>query len=243
MLEIRLNETETDEQSRSAYEDVYSDVGLSQPMSFYLWLLDLLQLQPGESYLDISCGRAELVGAAQSTAASIYGLDLSHNALLVGGQRTGNQKLVTANSQQLPYADASFDVISSIGSLEHYTDMALAVREKSRVLKPNGRALILVPNTFSLFNNIWVAWRQGRTAVDPYQPIQRYGARYEWQDLLEDNGLVVEKTIKYETPWPRTSADRRHYFARPRELVRLLCTPFIPLNLAFCFVYFCRRAS
>jgi hypothetical protein len=107
-------------------------------------------------------------------------------------------------------------------------------------LRPDGLALFLVPNTFALLTNIWYAFRRGRTVIDPYQPIQRYGARYEWQELLEANGLVVERTLKFERVLPRTWKDLIAYLRRPKQVIRLLLTPFIPLNLAFSFIFICR---
>ena len=91
--------------------------------------------------------------------------------------------------------------------------------------------------------NVWIAFRQGRTSIDPYQPIQRYAARYEWQDLLEGNGLVVTKTQRYKSVRPRTWPDFLHYLRRPKQLVRLLLSPFIPLNLVWAFVFVCRKAD
>lgn len=241
-LEARLNAVNNDADSQAVYEAVYSDVGLSQPESYYLWILSLLDIKNGERLLDVSCGRSELLMFARQHGVQGHGIDLSENALIFGRNQHHNQRLATANSQQLPYADASFNVLCNLGSLEHYTDMPLAVREMARVLHPQGRALILVPNSFSLSLNIWMAWRNGRTYVDPYQPIQRYAARYEWQDLLEANGLQVMRTVKYEhPPFPLTASDRKRALTRPKEMIRLLATPLIPLNLAFCFVFICQK--
>ncbi len=243
MLEVRLNHVETDTESRQAYDIVYDEGDISQSHSFYLWTLDLLNLKSGESYLDVSCGLGELIALAQEKDVKTFGLDISHNALKAGQEKIGSKYLTTANSQDLPYADNSFDVISNIGSLEHFVDMKTAVREMARVLKPDGRAVILVPNTFSLLINVWIAFRKGRTSIDPYQPIQRYAARYEWQDLLQENGLTVEKTIKYEREWPRTKHDFMNYVRHPKQIIRLLLTPFVPLNMAWSFVFICRRTS
>jgi len=244
MLEARLNGTLTGADSQRGYEAVYSQVGnIAQSDSFYLWILDLLALQPGESYLDVSCGQAELPRLAQERDIQSFGMDLSHNALLTGHTLMQAQNLATANSQQLPYQSSSFDAISNIGSLEHYLDMPQAVREMARVLKANGRALILVPNTFSLLTNVWIAFRQGRTSIDPYQPIQRYAARYEWQELLENNGLKVIQTLKYERELPRTWPDFVNYARHPKQMARLLLTPFIPLNLVWSFVFICHKAN
>lgn len=240
MLEIRLPEISTNNDSRQAYDTIYTEGDISQRASFYLWLVDLFAIQPGDVYLDISCGRVHLPKLARARGAIAHGLDLSHAALKLGRERTGVTNVVTANSQELPYADNSFDVISNIGSLEHYVDMHAAIREMTRVLKPGGRAYVLVPNTFSLTTNIWIAMRQGYTSIDK-QPIQRYAARLEWQALIEESGLIVEKTIKYEREWPRTQADLVYYLTHLKDLARVLFQPFVPLNLAFCFVFIARK--
>lgn len=242
MLEVRLNKARSDQDSQQQYEHVYSEVGqIAQNDSFYQWVFQLLQLQPDDLYLDVSCGQAELPKLAQTNNLKGHGIDLSHNALIIGRQVFETHNLVTANSQQLPYKNNCFDVVSNIGSLEHYVDMKTAVQEMTRVLAPHGRAVVLVPNTFSLLNNIWIAYRQGRTSIDPYQPIQRYGARLEWQELLESNGLMVEKTIKYDRVKPKTKSEWYKILRHPKDLLRLLAAPIIPLNLAFCFVFICKK--
>ena len=238
-LEIRLKQEGKQQTAREAYEGIYRDVELWQSDSFYAWMFDQLQLEAGLRYLDVSCGRGELVQRALEQGVRAFGLDFSHNALLLGREQLGTRDLVTGDAMRLPYPASTFDVISNIGSLEHYADMPHAVREMRRVLRPGGKAIILLPNTFSLMPNIWIALRQGRTSFDPYQPIQRYGARREWQELLEENGLRVERTRKYERVWPRSWSDLWTLLRHPKELAHVLSAPFIPLNLAFCFVFIC----
>jgi SAM-dependent methyltransferase len=240
-FEIRLDETADSQQSRTAYDAIYQEGDISQTDSFYQWVLAQLALQPHERYLDISCGRAQLANKAQSQGIAAYGLDLSHTALVSGRTAPNPAHLVTGNSQALPFGNESFEVISNIGSVEHYVDMELAIREMARVLAKNGRAFILVPNTYSLLHNILLAYKEGRSVVD-VQPIQRYAARQEWADMLEANGLQVIHTGKYEIETPRTKADWQLYVRHPKKLVRLALRPFVPTNLAFCFLFTCRKA-
>ena len=128
LFEIRLDEVESDSDSQQAYDEIYTESDISQTDSFYLWLLDILAFRPGEQYLDISCGRAQLPRLAQGLGVKAHGLDLSYAALRSGSQPP-SPMLVTANSQDLPYANGRFDVVSNIGSLEHYVDMETAVAE------------------------------------------------------------------------------------------------------------------
>ena len=54
------------------------------------------------------------------------------------------------DAERLPFEDASFDRVSSNGVLHHTPDMLGSLREIRRVLRPGGRATIIVYNRNSL---------------------------------------------------------------------------------------------
>jgi SAM-dependent methyltransferase len=241
VLEIRKEEQPTSGWSKVAYEVIYKEAGIRQRDSFYRWILRLVRPRPGRRLLDVACGEGSLPRLAALVGLEAHGLDLSEVAILTA-TREAPAALLVADGERLPYADASFDYVTSIGSLEHYLHPPQGVREMARVLAPDGLALVLLPNTFSLLHNVWAAFRTG-WPMDDGQPIQRYATRCQWQALLEEGGLVVERTVKYEREWPTSLADLRWYLGHPKTLIRLLLTPLIPLNLASCFVYLCRKAE
>jgi len=241
MLEIRRDVHMNREKHKQTYETIYQENGMRQLDSFYLWLLDLLHLRPRQRLLDVACGQGVIPHMAADIDLEAHGIDLSENAIRVGRDQTSVMLLV-GDGERLPYADGSFDCVTSIGSLEHYLNMEQGVKEMVRVLTPDGLACVLLPNTFSLLDNIWTAFRTGRS-IDDGQPIQRYAARYEWETLLNRGGLVVKRTVKYEREWPRSLHDAVWYLRHFKALIRLMLTPFVPLNLASCFVYLCQRAN
>ncbi|MFQ5580526.1 MAG: class I SAM-dependent methyltransferase [Nitrospiria bacterium] len=242
MLEIRLDSVRQYGDSRHAYDVLYSDQNISQLESFYIWAAGLFDLPPGAKFLDVACGKGELAYWVRREGAVGFGSDLSASAIQQGHELFPNLPLAVANGQNLPYSDNAFYAIGSMGSLEHYEDMAAGIQEMVRVVKPYGWVYILVPNIYSLLTNVLAAYRTGRTCLDN-QPIQRYAARLEWQDLLQDNGLIVRHTIKYERVWPRTWADGKWYLQHPKELIRLFLQFAIPLDLSFSFVFFCQKAE
>jgi SAM-dependent methyltransferase len=238
-LEIRL-EKQT-QQSRRAYNDLYSSSSLSQIDSYYLWLLERFALPAGGRLLDVSCGAGELVSLARQHGVEAVGVDISEVVAHTAQRRAqGTGRFVVGAGETLPFGEASFDYVSNIGSLEHFLDPAAGVREMARVLRPSGLAFVLVPNTFSLLTNIWHAFRTGETSIDD-QPLQRYGSRADWTTVLAANGLQPRQVIKYERIWPRVPGDWRYYFGKPKQLARLLAAPFIPVNLAFCFLFICQK--
>jgi len=236
MLEIRLTEHGN---TKAEYEKIYSDEGICHLDSFYKWLLRHLAPQPGKLFLDVACGEGRLSGWAQARGLIGHGVDFSEGAARLASSGCRGSFTV-GDGEALPYKNGAFDYITSIGSLEHYLDPLKGVQEITRLLAPEGQALILLPNTFGIMHNVWTALRTGRPAMDK-QPIQRYATVREWEDLLNQGGLRVIRTFKYEREFPTSWKDARWYLGHRKNLVRLLLTPFIPLNWASCFVFKCVR--
>lgn len=238
-FEIRLHQQEQG-WTREAYDDIYAGEGIRQLDSFYRWLLQLLRPIPGRNLLDVACGEGVLSRFAQTEfGLHAVGSDLSLAATQIGASESAARFCVN-NGETLPFRDASFDYVTCIGSLEHFLSMEAGIREMVRVLRPDGLACILLPNTYGLLNNVYKAFKTGWSTIDE-QPLQRYLARAEWAALLEAGGFQIIETIKYERETPTSMRDRLWYATHPRALVKLALTPLIPLNLATCLVYICRR--
>jgi ubiquinone/menaquinone biosynthesis C-methylase UbiE len=233
MLEIHHIE---DDHLRNAYDKLYQERPIRHTDSFYLWILKLVNPKAGQTLLDIACGQGRLVELAAAQGLLAYGSDISYQAVQAG--QNHERHMCVCDGQALPFPDSSFDYITNIGSLEHYVDPYAGAREMRRILKPGGLACILLPNTFGIFNTVLYAFHTGRLADDG-QPIQRYGTRYAWQELLENEGFSILQTHKYECEWPVVPGDWRKYLSHPKALVRLILTPMLPLNLANSFVYLC----
>jgi SAM-dependent methyltransferase len=234
---VEIRRTSPVNSSREGYDALYSVASLSKIDSFYLWCLDQMQLPAGASLLDVSCGAGELVRLASRRGVRAMGIDFSQVVAQVA-HRNVNPSVAVADGERLPFTDSSFDFVSNIGSLEHFLNPAQGALEMARVLRPGGRAFTLLPNTFGLLTTIWDAYRKGVTAADD-QPLQRYGARADWQRLLAASGLPVCRVAGYEQAWPRSAMDWRYYLRHPKNLVRLMVAPLVPLNLSSCFLFTC----
>jgi 2-polyprenyl-6-hydroxyphenyl methylase/3-demethylubiquinone-9 3-methyltransferase len=96
----------------------------------------------GKRVLDVGCGGGFTTEFLDRRGCRVEGLDPSPK--LIGAARrhaeqTGRQIGYTVGkSEQLPYADASFDIVTCVDVLEHVESPAQAVREIHRVLAPGG---------------------------------------------------------------------------------------------------------
>jgi SAM-dependent methyltransferase len=243
MIEIRHQQIVTPLDESKAYDQIYADQGIRHLDSLYLWILNLLNVQPGQKLIDISSGEGTLVYFAQKRGLVSFGIDFSPVALKKGIMDYGLSSSVAASDAEcLPIADKSCDYITNIGSVEHYFRPEIAVREMSRVLKPDGVACILLPNAYSLFGNVKYVWQFGEV-FDDGQPLQRYNTRIGWSQVLTNNGLQPFKIVKYERERPLTTKDLVWYLRRPMKLLKLLISPFVPLNLSNSIVYLCHSAA
>lgn len=100
----------------------------------------------GALVLDVGCGTGRFMEIAQPHAGEIVGVDLSFavDAAYKNLGRRGNAHLVQADIFQLPFKDAVFDRIYSIGVLHHTTDTREAFLKLPRLLKTGGEIAVWV---------------------------------------------------------------------------------------------------
>lgn len=192
----------------------------------------------GSSLLDVSCGSGELIKLCPKNI-SCMGVDISENALKRAKiDALPSSIFIQSEGEHLPLKSESFDYVSNIGSLEHFSNPLKGLSEMHRVLKKKGSAFILVPNLFALFPNIYQVLKSGRIPFDD-QPIQRYASRDDWERIIEESGLKVYQSIKYERVFPVFLSDWLVLIRHPREFIHTLISPFIPKNLGWCFLFLC----
>src|SRR5262249_34574688 len=97
----------------------------------------------GKKILDIGCGpRGSLEWAEE--ASERVGLDPLVDSYRKLGIDRLKMRFVKANSEEIPFPDGYFDVVSSINSLDHVDDVDKAIAEIIRVTAPGGLFLLIV---------------------------------------------------------------------------------------------------
>jgi demethylmenaquinone methyltransferase / 2-methoxy-6-polyprenyl-1,4-benzoquinol methylase len=102
--------------------------------------VDALALPAGSLLLDLACGTGDLSRLATRHGYSVIGADLSSGMLAANS--TG-VPLVHADCSRLPFPDGAFDGLVCGYALRNFTDLAAAMAETARVLRPGGRLAIL----------------------------------------------------------------------------------------------------
>ena len=99
--------------------------------------------------LDVGCGTgANLLMLSKYGEAE--GVDISEDALAFCRER-GLDKVKLGAGEELPYEDATFDLVTAFDVVEHMDDDLAGLKEMRRVLRPGGHALIFVPTFMFLW--------------------------------------------------------------------------------------------
>jgi ubiquinone/menaquinone biosynthesis C-methylase UbiE/catechol 2,3-dioxygenase-like lactoylglutathione lyase family enzyme len=100
---------------------------------------------PG-SLLEVGVGSGRLLARLAERGWDVVGIDAAPRMLELTRARVPGVKLEVARAEELPFEDASFDVVVAVGVLE-YADPEASLRELARVLRPAGRAVLGVRNS------------------------------------------------------------------------------------------------
>lgn len=148
------------------------------------WVKEELRTgQPFTSIADIGCGVGRLIGniAVEFPMVTCYGIDYSYQLLRqasrywregrkldinasqrgflaekVEGYELKNVHFALAKGEALPFANQSLEVICSSFALDRFEAPLAALKEMYRVLKSNGKLLLLSPLNFQKMNH----WEQ-----------------------------------------------------------------------------------
>lgn len=116
-------------------------------------------LPPGR-VLDIGCGVGDFLLQMKQSGWEVQGIEPSNEAKAIAQKRLGFTPLAPSDYSLLD--DASFDLITLWHVFEHVDDLKSQTSEIMRLLKPNGRLVIAVPNYQSFdcqyYKDKWAAW-------------------------------------------------------------------------------------
>ncbi|HEX7265665.1 MAG TPA: methyltransferase domain-containing protein [Candidatus Dormibacteraeota bacterium] len=146
--------------------------------------------QPG-AILDVGCGTGRLLGLTQRRfpEAKLVGVDAAIEMVRQAqtSSADGAIRFQQAVAEELPFPNATFDLVFSTMTFHHWSDQGRGIAEVARVLKPGGRWLLaeFVASGFVGF-------------MRRVLRLHQFPERAELQSRLLASGLhvVVEKRVR-----------------------------------------------
>lgn len=173
---------------------------------------------PGGMLLEVGCSMGNDTIQFARRGMDVTGVDITEAAIELIKQRFALYNISgdfrVADAEKLPFPDNTFDVCYSFGVLHHTPDTAGAIEELRRVLKPNGKAFVMLYNTQSL------NWLAHRLTGIPY-------------DGSKDDPCPVEKSYlpfnarKFFKSYSQTHISIDYLFGTGWGVLSKLTPPFI----------------
>jgi len=204
------------DQLSSSYEELLRDplrdrfAGL-EPVFFHNRKADLIRrffrrrgvTTSGLRYLDVGCGKGELLRLLQSDFKEAAGCDVSASMMQQVSQLGGIETRVQDDPLRIPFGDAEFDLVTAVCVYHHVppADRRILTGDIRRVLRPGGIFCMIEHNPFNPLTRLIVS----RTPVDADAVLLPAS---EAQGLAANAGLAV--------------VERDYFLYFPRAIYRYL---------------------
>jgi len=109
-------------------------------------LARMARVTPGMRALDLACGTGDIAYEVARRGANVVGLDVTERMIRIARAKrdsAGSIEFVVGDMMALPFADASFDVVTAGYGIRNVPELDPALAEIARVLRPGGLFLSL----------------------------------------------------------------------------------------------------
>ncbi len=162
-------------------EDYAAQARLRYELEPYIGEFAEFEKAKGKRVLEIGVGLGADHQRFAEAGAELFGCDLTERAVQHTSHRLALLGLVSAiqraDAESLPYESDSFDIVYSWGVLHHSPNTQGAIEEVRRILKPGGRAKIMIYHRYSFIGYmLWLRYAllRGRPMMSLDQIYARY---------------------------------------------------------------------
>lgn len=191
----------------------------------------------GLKVLDVACGGGMWLRLLQSKGALVAGVDIADRAIDYCRNTLPDGEFHVAAAEELPFESGRFDIVTCMGSLEHFADKPQALREMQRVANPEAIFVLLVPNAGFATRRLGLFQGTLQTAVR--EDVYSLG---EWRKLFTDSGLEVVARWRdlHVLSWGWIS--QKNPLLWPLRAAQALALALWPINWQYQVYHLCRRS-
>ena len=110
----------------------------------YKSVFDRVGVSLGTRLLDVGCGAGLAAQLAAEFGAQVSGIDAAPAFIDIARERLPGGDFRVGDMEELPYAEASFDVVTGFNSFQHAANPVAALKEAKRVVRRGGRVAMVI---------------------------------------------------------------------------------------------------
>ncbi len=202
----------------SRYDLMNDLMSLGSHRLFKRFTIELTRARPGDKIMDLAGGTgdlAEKLSPLVGRAGQVVLCDINESMLRLGRDRLHNKGIVSnvnfvqGDAEKLPFPDNYFNAVTMAFGLRNVTNKEEALKSILRVLKPNGRLIVLefsqpvnpgIRKAYEAFSTLWPQVGKLITGdKESYQylveSIRMHPAQEELATMMKDAGF---SSVKYD---------------------------------------------
>lgn len=225
---------------RAFYDDeYYADAGVVHPLSWHpRAIASRLGDLHGCRVLDIACGTGQWLMELQRRGAKPSGIDISARAVSICRRTLPDADIREGVAELLPFDADCFDLVTCLGSLEHFLDQPRALAEMRRVATSAARFLILVPNADFLTRRLGL---YGGTRQATVRETVR--SLDEWEAMLAAAGMSVRARWRDLHPLSSNWIQRGPALGWPVRAVQAVALAAWPIRWQYQVYFLCEAGD
>jgi ubiquinone/menaquinone biosynthesis C-methylase UbiE len=163
---------------------------------FFRSAVDRLQLGPEDVFLELGCGGGILLDMVSPTVQRACGIDHSPDMAEVAKEKNGSALsegrvgIIQGDFRALPWAEETFTCVAGVEVLPFVEDVRWAFRELHRVLKADGRLVLITGAEPESRLSRWVS--------SPWLGYVRFHSNDELASALEEAGFETREVEKVD---------------------------------------------
>lgn len=166
-------------------------------------LVSLSKADTNMDVLDIATGGGHVANALAPLVHRVTAYDLTEEMLtnaaeFIRGNGHSNVEFVKGDAEQLPFLDASFELVTCRIAAHHFPNIPAFAKEAFRVVKPGGK-LLLIDNVAPQLDKYDQFYNEIEKQRDPSHV--RVWKKSEWINLLETIGFRIEMLVCFPKPF------------------------------------------
>ena len=184
----------------------------------YKSVFDRVGVNRGTRLLDVGCGAGLAAQLAAELGAQVSGIDASPAFIEIARERLPGGDFCVGDMEELPYADASFDVVTDFNSIQHAANPVAALSEAKRVVRRGGRIAVVTwgrpedcehTAVFAAIRALLPAEARGTSNPFALSELGRLEALLEQAGLRADDSGEIASTFAWpddKTAWKAISS-------------------------------------
>lgn len=196
--------------------------------------LEFLNARRRESLLDLGGNLRPMLAAAVRRGLRVTGLEYTPEDAAFSQKSAPEAMVVMVTAPEIPFENETFNLITCLDFPPHLQHPAALLPEIYRVLKPGGRACLLLPNSH---------YAPPRRAESYYSPERSLAySRDEWEKMLWNSGLPAYKVRNHfdQVFYPETRTGA--WLGIIGRFFRTHLGEWLPAIFTPSFAFFCKKS-